>query len=88
MNDGGPAFPLKNYSKEAGPDTAGFTATDAVGNLFWVNSGAPGMSLRDYFVAASGEEAWGIYLRLYSDESDIFSLKLILNEGEKHPGEA
>lgn len=49
MSDGGPAFPLKNYTGLVGPDTCGFTAKDSYGNSFWVNSGSPGMSLRDWF---------------------------------------
>ena len=47
----GPAFPLKNYTSEIGPDNCGFMAKDAsgTGEPFWVNSGSPGMSLRDWF---------------------------------------
>ncbi len=48
-DDGGPAFPLKNYTSEIGPDNCGFMAKDVTGHSFWVNSGSPGMSLRDWF---------------------------------------
>ncbi len=50
-DDGGPAFPLKNYTSEIGPDLAGFMAKGANGEgpPFWVNAGAPGMSLLDWF---------------------------------------
>ena len=48
-DDGGPAFPLKNYTSEIGPDNCGFMAKDNAGHELWVNSGSPGMSLRDWF---------------------------------------
>lgn len=49
QNNGDPAFPLMNYTSEIGHDCAGFMAKDSSGKSMWVNSGCPGMSLRDWF---------------------------------------
>ena len=48
QNDGGPAFPLTNYTSDIGPGGGGCYAKDANGKSVWVNSGCPGMSLREY----------------------------------------
>lgn len=54
-HDGGPMFPLKNYTSEIGPDNCGFMATDIVGTKVWVNSGSPGMSQLVWLAAQAPE---------------------------------
>ena len=48
LNGDSPAFPVVNYTSEIGPEGAGFFAKDSSGQSVWVNSGCPGMSLREY----------------------------------------
>ena len=76
-NDGGPVFPLLNYTSEIGPDGAGFMAKDSNGKSVWVNSGCPGMSLRDWF---AGMALQGM---LSGVESDYMAMQATLNDCER-----
>lgn len=72
---GGPAYPLKHYTSDIGPDVAGFMAKDACGNQLWVNSGAPGMTLLDYFAVHAPAEAGTSPVDRYAWATDMVAEK-------------